>query len=106
MDKGVLITLIVVLLFLFLGGYLGYVFKQKGKEAAIKEAKAIAYKLMVLAEKKYSDGQGRLKMDFVLDRFWPQVPAPFKLLITRADAEAFLQTIYEELRGYVDNKPG
>lgn len=106
MDERLLMGLALVLTLVLLMGYLGYVFKRRGKEAAIKEAKAIAYKLMLLAEKKYSDGQGRLKMDFVIDRFWPQVPAVVKLFVTRQDLEGFLQVVYEELREYVDNKPG
>lgn len=101
-DRYLLLIFLSVFCILILP-YFASRIQKVGKEAAIKEAKAIAYELMVRAEKRLSTEDGQAKMRFVMDRFWDLVPPPIKILIPKHAAEKFLQAAYDELKEQMDN---
>lgn len=97
----ILMVMIGVVVFTFI--YLALMAKDQGKTAAINKAREIAYQLMVRAEKQMKTETGRAKMSYVMNLFWARVPAAFKLIITRDDADKFVQNLYEELVDYMDD---
>ncbi len=97
-EYGWLVVIIIAML-----GYLLWVIKRKGKTAALIELREMAYSLMLIAEKRFAEGEGCFKMDWVIDRFYPAMPNTLKFIITRDDAKTFLQTIYDEARDYLDD---
>lgn len=103
MAERLIILAIFVLVVVTLMLYLVRIAKTQGKTAAIHEAREIAYKLMVKAEKHLGTDSGKLKMAYVMDRFWVLVPAAFKLIVSKRDAEKFLQGVYDELKDYMDD---
>lgn len=84
--------------------YFYVIYKKRGKEAAIKEAKIIAYKLMIAAEKKFGQGAGRDKFNYVVDRFYLMLPESFKIFISEDEVEKFIQETYDMFKFEVGKK--
>ncbi len=84
------------------GGYLFYVYKQLGEKAAIVQAKELAYKLMLFAEKRLELGEE--KFDWVVKRFYDLLPDTAKILFREEDIELFLQKTYDELKDILEGE--
>lgn len=84
-------------------GYLLYVLKTKGKEAALSELRELAYALMIKAQKKFGDGNGHIKMDWVVERLKPILPEYVWLFASEEDFIRWLQTLYDETLDLLDN---
>jgi hypothetical protein len=41
-------------------------------------------------------------MDWVIERFYPVIPNTVKFILMRDDAEKFLQTVYDEVKDFLD----
>lgn len=83
--------------------YFYWVFKKRGKAVMLVELRERAYGLMLMAEKKFGDGEGALKLGWVVDRFYSALPGTVKFIVTREDAIAFLQATYKELKDCMDD---
>lgn len=64
----------IILLAVFVGVYFFWYFKKFGRDKALKHYRVAAYKLMLLAEKRFGDGEGRIKFIWVIERFYPVLP--------------------------------
>jgi len=93
----------IITVLLLAAAYFYWVFKKRGKAAMLIELRERVFSLMLLAEKKYGDGQGMVKLKWVVDRFYPALPNTAKFIMTREDAFQFVQTIYREARDFMDD---
>ncbi len=82
-------------------GYIYYIYKTSGEKIALKQAKEIAYKLMLYAEKNFeSDSE---KFQWVAQKFYETIPSSIKNLITQDMIEDFLQKTYDEMKEVLNN---
>lgn len=93
----------IVVLLMGVGGYFWYYFKVNGKQAGLKELRERAYQLMLLAEKKFADGDGEAKMAWVADKIWLLLPDTMKFVLSEEDLTKLLQELYEELEDFLDD---
>jgi hypothetical protein len=76
-------------------GYLFYLVKKNG-------LRATAIQLIVSAEKALGSGQGKEKMDMVIDGITNVLPIPLRMLITKSAIESFVQHIFDEVKQALD----
>lgn len=93
----------IVLAVVFAALYFYWVYRKRGEAALKVELRERVYKLMLLAEKQFGDGSGILKLQWVVDRFYPALPNTVKFIVTKEDAIQFVQKIYWEIKDYMDD---
>jgi hypothetical protein len=71
------------------------------EKADAKEAKEIAYKLMLYAEKNL--GSGEEKFAWVVNRFYEILPDSVRKLLKEEYIEDFLQNSYDELKNILND---
>jgi hypothetical protein len=76
-------------------GYLFYLVKKNG-------LRATAIQLIVSAEKALGSGQGKEKMDMVIDGITNVLPIPLRMFITKSAIESFVQHIFDEVKQALD----
>lgn len=85
-------------------GYVVYLFKTKGEELAILELRHDILNLILLAEKKFADKDGKVKFDWVADRIYNVIPIQVKFLFTSAQLEDLIQLVYQEAKDLLDEE--
>lgn len=70
------------------------------KYAQLRET---AYKIMLAAEKKFSKGQGRKKLNYVLEKVYNLIPAWMRMFVSKEDFEIELQYWYNTAKDYADD---
>lgn len=102
MDNTLLIA--ITLVAMAAAGYIYIIYKKQGKEAAITEARKGAYKLMLIAEKKFGvDAQGVLKMQWVAQQLYHVVPVWAHFAIDEAGIYALLTDVYSHTKDWLDD---
>ncbi|WP_099189135.1 hypothetical protein [Tepidibacter mesophilus] len=86
----------IMFILLISSGYIYYIYKIFGEKIAIKEAKEIAYRLMLYAEKNFENDDE--KFQWVVQKFYETIPSSIKKLITQDMIEDFLQKTYDEMK--------
>jgi hypothetical protein len=94
---------LIILAFVGVVGYFFYLYKAKGQEVAFLELKQDILKLILLAEKKYGDDEGNLKFQWVADRVYNVLPAPFKFFFNSKDLEDLIQSVYNNAKDLLDD---
>lgn len=107
LELYLLIALIVVLAVLFIWHYIN-VYITKGKDAAIKELRELAYQLMLGAEKIFGRDMGKSKMEWCINQFYRQIaPGWIAKMLPETTVETFLQKVYDDyykkLKDYLDD---
>ena len=64
--------------------------------------RATAIELIVYAEKTLGSGQGKEKMDMVIDKMTELLPLPIRLFITKEAIKVFVQHIFDEIKEALD----
>ncbi|MEJ8553277.1 hypothetical protein [Tepidibacter sp. Z1-5] len=82
-------------------GYIYYIYKTFGEKIALKQAKEIAYRLMLYAEKNFETDDE--KFQWVAQKFYETIPSSIKNLITQDMIEDFLQKTYDEMKKVLNN---
>lgn len=103
MKDALLNALPIVIPLLLLLMYLGFILRTKGKEAAISELRELAYALMVKAQKQFGDGQGSIKMEWVVEKLKPLLPRYTWLFFDEEDFITWLQTLYDKTLDLLDD---
>lgn len=93
----------IITVLLLVAAYFYWVYTKQGKDAMLVELRERVYSLMLLAEKKYGADQGVLKMEWVIEHFYPILPNTIKIIMTRKEAVDFVQTIYGEIKDFMDD---
>lgn len=96
----ILVAIAIIALFVFTCVKL---YKEKGKLAMLEYVRQQAYKLMLLAEKKYGQGHGEFKFNYVIERLYPILPNTFKVIFTEEELEDMVQNWYMEAKDYLDD---
>ncbi|OPJ57179.1 hypothetical protein [Alkalithermobacter paradoxus] len=89
------------LLIIVIVGYMVYIYKRFGEKVAIKEARELAYKLMLIAEKNFVNGDE--KFAWVVRKFYNMIPEYTKSLFTEKEIESFVQNSYDEIKDILDD---
>lgn len=79
------------------------VYKAKGKEAALQKLREQAYKLMLAAEKRYGQGTGNFKFNYVVEKLYPRLPRSMLKILSKEDVEVYVQEWYNKAKDYLDN---
>ncbi|KXZ39855.1 hypothetical protein SAMN05661008_00924 [Alkalithermobacter thermoalcaliphilus JW-YL-7 = DSM 7308] len=82
-------------------GYMIYIYKKYEEKVAIKEARELAYKLMLTAEKLFVKGDE--KFIWVVNKFYNMLPEYTKNLFTEEDVENFIQKSFDEIKDILDD---
>ena len=64
--------------------------------------RATTIQLIVYAEKTLGSGQGKEKMDMVIDKMTELLPLPIRLFITKEAIKVFVQHIFDEIKEALD----
>ena len=64
--------------------------------------RATTIQLIVYAEKTLGSGQGKEKMDIVIDKMTELLPLPIRLFITKEAIKVFVQHIFDEIKEALD----
>lgn len=98
-NLNLIINILLVLGFI---GYVVYVYKTKGKEAAMEIVKAKILELMLIAEKSFNKNQGKRKMDLVVQEYIESLPTLIQdgvdVELTQEEVRAELQKFYDEIK--------
>lgn len=62
-----------------------------------------AYEMMLCAERTFSDDQGNLKFDFVVNLVHDNLPPWIKPFIKRDSLKRIVQTLYDAAKDYLDD---
>lgn len=79
------------------GGFLWY----RGKRAEVLRAIS---RLVELAEEKFGSGTGEIKYDFVIAHIYPLLPAVFRLIVTPAQLDEWIESAVELLQRKIKEK--
>ncbi|MCT4509262.1 MAG: hypothetical protein N4A48_11020 [Tepidibacter sp.] len=91
----------IIFILLINAGYIYYIYKTFGEKIALKQAKEIAYKLMLYAEKNFETNEE--KFQWVAKKFYETIPSSIKQIITQDMIEDFLQKTYDEMKEVLKN---
>ena len=97
MDNQTLCIIILIIACVCVLGYLFYLIKKNG-------LRATAIQLIVYAEKTLGSGQGKEKMDMVIDKITELLPLPIRLFVTKEAIQLFVQHIFDEIKEALDYK--
>lgn len=64
--------------------------------------RATTIQLIVYAEKTLGSGQGKEKMDMVIDKMTELLPLPIRLFITKEAIKVFVQHVFDEIKEALD----
>lgn len=67
---------------------------KKGPEETLDDFREVAYQIMLVAEKKFSDGDK--KFIYVVERVYELLVDPLKAIFTKNDAQKWIQTLYDD----------
>ena len=95
MDEKTMCIIALILACIFVLGYLLYQIKKNGLRATVIQ-------LIVYAEKTLGSGQGKAKMDYVIDKLISILPIPVRFFITREEVQDFAQHIFDEIKEALD----
>ena len=90
------LSLVVIRVFLILIVYLAIAKKWT-------EVREIAYKMMLLAERTFSEADGTIKYDFVVRIVYKYLPAWLKLFVSEDYLKASVQKWYSMAKDYLDD---
>lgn len=97
-NMNLIINILLVIGFV---GYVLYIYKTKGKEAAMEILKAKAVELMLIAERSFNKNQGKKKMDQVVQEYIESLPQliedGIEIEVVQADVRAYLQSVYDDI---------
>lgn len=93
----------IILLVLAICVYFYWYFKKYGRVKTLDRFRETAYQFMLLAEKRFGDGEGHIKFMWVVERFYPILPDTLKFFISKEAAEGWLQELYDELKDLLDD---
>lgn len=93
----------IIVLALAVAGYFLWYFRVHGNQKGLKKLRETAYKLMLIAEKKFGSDTGTIKFDWVADKIYGYLPGTMKVFITGRDLEEWLQATYDELQDLLDD---
>ena len=79
------------------GGFLWY----RGKRA---EVLRVISRLVDLAEEKFGSGTGEIKYDFVIARIYPLLPVAFRLIVSPAKLDEWLESAVRLLQRKIEEK--
>lgn len=99
MDEKTLCIIILILACIFILIYLLYQIKKNGLRATVIE-------FIVYAEKMLGSGQGKAKMELVIDKFIAVLPLQVRFFITTESVEKFIQSVFDEVKEALDYKGG
>lgn len=97
MDEKTACIILLILACIFILIYLLWQVKKNGLRATVIH-------LIVCAEKMLGSGQGKAKMDYVIDKFIEILPLPVRFFITEEEIEYFVQHIFDEIKEALDYK--
>ena len=95
MDNQTLCIIILIIACVCVLGYLFYLIKKNG-------LRATTIQLIVSAEKALGSGQGKEKMDMVIDKFTAILPLPIRLFVTKEAIKTFVQHVFDEVKEALD----
>lgn len=95
MDNQTLCIIILIIACICALGYVLYLIKKNG-------LRATTIQLIVYAEKTLGSGQGKEKMDMVIDKMTELLPLPIRLFITKEAIKVFVQHIFDEIKEALD----
>ena len=67
------------------------------------QLRLFAYKLMLVAEKLYQEGQGAEKFEYVFDILYSYIPSWLKIILTEDKIKAQLQKWYDMAKDYLED---
>lgn len=67
------------------------------------KVREFAYEMMLCAERAFSDNQGKLKFDFVVNLVYDYLPAWMKLFVKRESLERIIQMLYDTAKDFLDD---
>lgn len=97
MDEKTLCVIMLILACICVLIYLLWQIKKNGLRATVVH-------LIVCAEKLLGSGQGKAKMDYVIDKFIAVLPLPIRIFITREEVQDFVQHIFDDVKEALDYK--
>ncbi len=65
--------------------------------------RGFAYRIMLLAERNFSDGEGQLKFNFVVGVVYKYIPVWLRLFIKESDIRSLIQKWYETAKDFLDD---
>lgn len=63
----------------------------------------LAYRVMLLAERNFSDEEGKLKFNFVVDIVYRYIPVWLRIFIKESDIRNLIQKWYEMAKDFLDD---
>lgn len=91
----------IIFILLINAGYIYYIYKIFGEKIALKQAKEIAYRLMLYAEKNFETDDE--KFQWVAQKFYKTIPSSIKTILPQDMIEDFLQKTYDEMKKVLNN---
>ncbi|MCX7771961.1 MAG: hypothetical protein N2376_02480 [Clostridia bacterium] len=67
------------------------------------KVREMAYQLMLLAERNYSDSDGNLKLDFVAALLYKNLPPWMKIFVSEKAIKELIQKWYEMAKDFLDD---
>lgn len=97
MDNQTLCIIILIIACICALCYVLYLIRKNG-------LRATAIQLIVYAEKTLGSGQGKEKMDMVIDKMTELLPLPIRLFVTKEAIKGFVQHVFDEVKEALDYK--
>jgi hypothetical protein len=67
------------------------------------KVREFAYRVMLLAERTFSDDDGQMKFDFVVRIVYKSMPSWMQLFISQENIKRFIKTWYEIAKDFLDD---
>ncbi len=83
-------------------GILVYIIYLSATRQWIK-VREFAYEMMLCAERFFSDDQGELKFDFVVNFVYDYLPAWMKLFVKKDNLKRLIQMLYDTAKDFLDD---
>lgn len=88
---------------LAMGFYYYGIYTKQGKGKLFKTLYNHGYKLMVYAEKRYGEGEGKFKFNYVCEALHKRLPLVAKLFISYQAFRNLVQYIYDKVKDKLDD---
>ncbi|WP_105618164.1 hypothetical protein [Vallitalea okinawensis] len=94
--------LLIVICLIGLVAYTSWSIKVRGTKETLENFREVAFKFMLAAEKKFSNGDK--KFIYVVERLYVILPDPIKVVFTKDDIQKWVQTLYDDfVMDYLDD---